>query len=88
MPAQIGLISRFLGDVFGKNDNMFITVKVRDVLFDGLPICRNPSGLAKVVCNVIRSRNIKAIRETPDGSFLFSLFHHVSSDNIIDMINK
>lgn len=78
MPAQIGLISRFLGDVLGKNDKMFVSVKVRDVLFDGLPVCKNASGLAKIVCNVIKHKNIKAMRELPDGSFLFSLFNHVS----------
>lgn len=78
MPAQIGLIGRFLGDVFGKNDKMFMTVNVREFLFDGLPVCKAPSGLASVVCNVIKGKSIKAMRDSPDGSLLFSLFHHVS----------
>lgn len=77
MSAQIGLINRFLHSVFGKYDDLFITVKPRNLLFDGLPLCQNPDGMSKIICKVIKSRNNKAIRELPDGSFLFSFFNHV-----------
>lgn len=78
MSAQIGLIERFLKNIFGKYSTLFITVKPRDLLFDGLPLCKNPEGITKIVCNVIKKRNNKAIREIDDGSFLFSFFNHVS----------
>lgn len=87
MSAQIGLINRFLHNVFGKYDDLFITVKPRDLLFNGLPLCRNPEGLSTIICKVIKSRNNKSIREQPDGSFLFSFFHHVRKHSVNVYLN-
>lgn len=78
MSAQIGIIERFLKNVFGTNNDLFITVKPKDLLFDGLKLCKNPTGVAQIICNIIKKRNIKAFRQSSDGAYLFSFFNHVS----------
>ncbi|XP_055324872.1 sensory neuron membrane protein 2 [Sitodiplosis mosellana] len=77
MPAQLGILNGQLEDVFGeKYDSMFMTVKVSDLLFDGVPLCVNPSGIASFICSVIKNQKPRAIKEIDDGSMRFSLFGH------------
>lgn len=76
-PAQLGMLNDYLSDVFGKNDALFMRTKPRELLFEGLPMCVQASGITKIICSVIKSRGIKAIREMGDDSLRFSLFNHV-----------
>lgn len=79
MPPQLAIIERYLSEVFGeKYSSLFMTVKLEDVLFKGIPLCINASGIPSVICSVIKAQGIQTIHEMNDGSLRFSLFGHVS----------
>lgn len=78
MPPQLAFIGANLNEVFGQNySSMFINVKPAEVLFAGIPLCVNPSGVSKLICSVIKSRKIQTMHEMADGSLRFSFFAHV-----------
>ena len=80
MPAQLGILNGQLKDVFGeKYESMFMSVKLSDLLFDGIPLCVNTSGIAAFICSVIKNQKPQAMKEMDDGSMRFSLFAHVSN---------
>lgn len=79
IPPQLGILNGQLKDVFGeKFASMFMTVKPIDLLFNGIPLCVNPSGIASFICSVIKNQKPQAIKEMDDGSMRFSMFGHVS----------
>lgn len=78
MPAQLALIDANVKEVFGdKYSSLFMNVKPSEVLFNGIPLCLNATGLSKVICSIIRERKIQTIHEISDGSLRFSFFGHV-----------
>lgn len=78
MPPQLALIGANLKQVFGENySSIFINVKPAEVLFSGIPLCVNPSGVSKIICSVIKSRKIRTMHDMADGSLRFSFFGHV-----------
>lgn len=77
------MIEGALPFVFGQNDGLFIKIKVKDYLFDGLRICENggASGgfVAAMVCKqmlaqISRSRNM---RLESNNTILFAALHYV-----------
>lgn len=79
MPAQLGILNGQLKDIFGeKYTSVFMTTKPSQLLFNGIPLCVNPSGIASIICSVIKSQKTQAIHVADDGSLKFSLFGHVS----------
>lgn len=79
MPAQLGLLNGQLKEIFGeKYNSLFMTIKPKDLLFNGIPICAEPKGLAKMICSVIKNQKPQSMREMDDGSLMFSFFSHVS----------
>lgn len=79
IPPQLGLLNSQLKSIFGERyASVFMSVKPSELLFTGIPLCVKPSGIAGIICSVIKRQNAQAIRETSDGSLRFSLFGHVS----------
>lgn len=79
MPPQLAILNSQLKEVFGeKYASIFMNVKPSQFLFNGIPLCVNPSGIAGIICSVIKSQKPQAIHEVSDGSLKFSVFGHVS----------
>lgn len=86
IPPQLGLLNSQLKSIFGeKYSSVFMSVKPSQLLWDGIPLCVDPSGIAGIICSVIKSQNAQAIHEMSDGSLRFSLFGHVSNKNVISL---
>lgn len=82
VPPQLGILNSQLKSIFGeKYSSVFMSVKPSQLLWDGIPLCVDPSGIAGIICSVIKSQNAQAIHEMSDGSLRFSLFGHVSKQN-------
>lgn len=82
IPPQLGILNGQLKDIFGeKHASIFQTVKPFDLLFNGIPLCVNTTGIATLICSVIKSQKPQAIKEMADGSLKFSMFGHVSNKN-------
>lgn len=62
---------------------MFMTTTPADLLFNGIPLCVKPSGLAKAICSVVKKMKPKAIAEMDDGSLNFSMFGFVSIPQVV-----
>lgn len=78
MPPQLAIINGQLADVFGeKYNSLFVSTTPSDYFFNGIPICVDPSGIAKIICSVIKSQHSPTMREMDDGSLKFSLFSYV-----------
>lgn len=78
VPPQLAVINGHIKDIFGKQySTLFMNVKPREILFDGIPMCVNVTGFAKIMCQVMKARHLQNLREMDDGSLRFSYFNHV-----------
>ncbi|XP_031619587.1 sensory neuron membrane protein 2 [Contarinia nasturtii] len=76
-PGQLGFLNEQLKEVFGKQyASIFMTVKPSNLLFSGIPLCVDPSGIAEFICKAIKMQRPQAIKEMNDGSLRFSMFGH------------
>lgn len=83
MPAQLAIVDSQLDNVFGeKYKDLFVTVSPREFLFDGMRFCVDPVGIARIVCSVVKAKNVKAIRELEDGSVKFALLYQVINNTM------
>lgn len=76
----MGLISPELNNIFGpeSSKSMFLRTTPKNLLFDGIEFCRDPVGVAQIVCMSIEDRKLQTIVKTDDGRAMkFSLFSHV-----------
>lgn len=79
IPPQLAVLNSNLKRVFGeKYGSIFMTTTPAELLFNGIPLCVNSSGLAKAICSVIKKQKPKAIAVMEDGSMRFSMFGFVS----------
>ena len=63
--------------MFHKPSSIFVRVKAREILFDGLPIdCTGKDFGSKVICSVLKQRNDVFIPTGPE-QYLFSIFGFV-----------
>lgn len=69
-----------LKKIFGPEaSSMFMTTTPKKFLFDGVEFCRDPEGVALIVCQSIEEKKSQSITKTDDGRALrFSMFNHVS----------
>nr|WBU77221.1 sensory neuron membrane protein [Odontothrips loti] len=73
-PAALSILSKAINPLFNNPTTPFLTEKVRNILFDGVPInCTSSDFAAAAVCTIIRS-NPKRLKPQGDGIFLFSFF--------------
>lgn len=74
-----------LSRVFGNHSAPFTKYRVRDLLFDGIAFCANPTlPISLLFCREIRARSVRSsnLEVMDDGSIVFSLFGHVSIDTV------
>lgn len=66
--------------LFDNPDSIFLTAKVKDILFDGIFIdCNTTDFIANMVCTEMsKEKNLKKV----ENGFLFSFFGHVSIYNL------
>lgn len=84
----MSMLEGALPAVFGENDGLFVKVKAKDYLFDGLKICENggESGgfVASMVCKqtLTQISRTKNMRLDKNNTILFAALHYVS-DSLI-----
>lgn len=92
-PDFLTTIDPDLPAIFGENSGLFMRVKIKDYLFDGIPICENGgvkgSFAAKFVCKQILSRvkDTKPMRLV-NNTILFANFHFVRNLIRFNLITK
>ena len=75
------MIANELKAIFGPEaaNSLFMRTTVGKLLFQGIEFCRDPTGIAQIVCMSIEDRKLQTITKTEDGRAMrFSLFSHVS----------
>lgn len=80
IPPQLAILNGQLKAIFGeKRASIFQIAKPIDLLFNGIPLCVDPSGITSFICAVMKNQKPQAIKEMDDGSLRFSMFGHVSN---------
>ncbi|XP_044745604.1 sensory neuron membrane protein 2-like [Coccinella septempunctata] len=77
-PNALEAVSGVTEGIFGDKDSLFVKVKVKDYLFNGFPVCEDPSKkgfLIDTVCKQMKARAGKGLRI--DGNRLLAAqLHH------------
>ncbi|XP_044258698.1 sensory neuron membrane protein 2-like [Tribolium madens] len=78
-----GGLSQCLDDIFPNMSSIFIRVRVKDILFDGVRFCVRHFSSCEVqrtlACNI--AANLKNVEKLPDDSLKFSLFGYKSKSD-------
>lgn len=73
-PSMMSLVGKAVKEIFDNPESIFITARVRDILFDGLLVnCSVSSFGAKAVCSNIKAKSDE-LDKLNDNEFLFSFF--------------
>lgn len=74
------LVNLAIDGVFGKNNQPFVNITARELLFDGIPLCQNTGLIATIACNIIRNiaQGARNIEQLEDDSLVFSILDYVS----------
>ncbi|CAG4962228.1 unnamed protein product [Parnassius apollo] len=77
-PGLMGILNSALGDVFGSNNSPFLEVRLRELLFDGIPLCTNPGFIGAIACTQIREigASSKNLAVQDNGTIIFSLLSY------------
>ena len=76
--SNLIFVNNEINRVFGRPDSMFLRTTAREYLFEGVPFCVKATGIAKAICDAIKKKKTRTLREMPDGSLRFAFFHYVS----------
>lgn len=77
-PGALNLLGKGIKFLFNNPTTPFVTAKVRDILFDGIPInCTSKDFATAAICTMIRA-NPSGLKPLNDDIFLFSFFGMVS----------
>lgn len=78
MPLLLPIINTQINAIFGPTNSLFITTTPKQFFFGGVEFCKDPDGIAQIVCSSVDERNSPTIWKSDDGtSLLFAMFHHV-----------
>lgn len=77
IPAQLSVINGHIKEIFGKYSSLFINTRPHEILFEGVSMCVDVTGFAKIICQVMKAQHLQNIKEMDDGSLRFSYFNHV-----------
>jgi lysosome membrane protein 2 len=80
--GQTSVLSSCLSDIFPEFDSVFVKVKVKDILFDGIRFCVRHFSLCElrrtIACKIAeRKKNVDILT---DGALQFSFFNYVNKD--------
>lgn len=83
-PALLSIVNQAISLIFANPQSIYLTVKVKDILFDGTKInCNVREFPAKAVCTQIKSQVPGIIESASDKNvYLFSLLGPVSKLSI------
>ncbi|CRL06919.1 CLUMA_CG019584, isoform A [Clunio marinus] len=87
-PFFMPVINDQLHTIFGPTNSFFVKTTPRKFLFDGVEFCRDPVGVAQLVCQMVEDRKSATITKTPDNHALrFSMFNHknVTHDGLYEV---
>lgn len=77
-PAMLPLALKGVNTIFHNPESIFLTVKVKDILFDGIHIdCNITDFIGQMVCSQLKDQ-VKMFKKTDDDGLLFSFFGYVS----------
>lgn len=84
VPNLMFLFNQMLDGVFGDYNSPIATFKVRDLLFDGIPLCKDAGATAMIACSIIKQigESSMNIEELEDGSLTFAVLEYVSVINL------
>lgn len=80
-PALLNVVNKAIPPIFQNTTTIYVTVKVKDILFDGIKVyCNSKDFPSKAVCTQLKGQ-IPGIKKVPNekGVYLFSLLGPVSS---------
>lgn len=85
LPTAMSMVNEAVPYLYPGAKDIFMTAKVRDILFDGILIhCTDPA--VDFICGAMKGTLPKTIQVAPNGKdFIFSMFRHVR--NKITMYN-
>ncbi|XP_004933211.2 sensory neuron membrane protein 2 [Bombyx mori] len=75
-PEMASFLPMVMNGIFGQNNNApIIDIRVGDLLFDGIPLCKDADLIGRVACNLIRNmtETSQNIETQDDGSMLFTV---------------
>ncbi|XP_041986396.1 sensory neuron membrane protein 2-like [Aricia agestis] len=77
-PFLLFAINQAMTSIFGANDSPIMTVRVRDLLFDGILLCQNPGIVGNVACSQIKTigQDVQNLEELEDGTIQFTLLSY------------
>nr|AKT26506.1 sensory neuron membrane protein 3 [Spodoptera litura] len=77
-PNLMPLVNLAINGVFGKNNQPFVNITARELLFDGITLCKDTSLIATIVCNIIRNiaQGARNIEQLEDDSLVFSILDY------------
>ncbi|KAG5867177.1 hypothetical protein JTB14_030927 [Gonioctena quinquepunctata] len=86
-PEVISMVEGVLPAVFGGNDGLFVKVKVKDYLFDGLKICENGGKDGGFVAGMVCKQMLARLSESKNmrlenGTILFSNMHYKNNTHL------
>jgi len=80
MPLLLPIINTQIDAIFGPTSSLFITTTPKQFFFGGVEFCKNPDGIAQLVCSSVDDRNSPTIWKNDDGTALqFAMFHHLNT---------
>ncbi|KAG4071596.1 hypothetical protein HA402_011750 [Bradysia odoriphaga] len=78
--SQLGLINNYIFRIFPNQSSLYIQTTPKQYFFDGVSFCLKGDEIQGLVCkiveDVIKRRQIRAIRRVNDGSFKFAFFYY------------
>lgn len=77
MTSSLRLLNPHIGAMFGHPKSLFIRTTPRSLLFDGIPFCIKTHGLAEIMCQMLRDRNLNTMQVLADKSVRFAMFRYV-----------
>ncbi|XP_033218894.1 sensory neuron membrane protein 1-like isoform X2 [Belonocnema kinseyi] len=73
-PTAMGLVGKAINSIFQKPESIFIKAKVKDILFDGLPIdCTVTDFAGSAVCTILKEQAADLVNDG-ENKYLFSFF--------------
>lgn len=80
----LGMVNQALNDIFHKPDTVYITVPVRELLFDGVTInCTVKEVSAKAICAGLGIMKSNELKKVGKNTYKFSFLGGVSADTVI-----
>ncbi|CAH0578419.1 unnamed protein product [Chrysodeixis includens] len=78
IPNLMIVFNQMLDGIFGEYNSPIATFKIRDLLFNGIPLCKDAGLTAALACNIIRQigEGSMNIEELEDGSLTFAVLEY------------